>query len=1513
MANNNRVSISIELLDRISSNLDRINSRMDNLQKEARAAQQQLSSLDGVSDKLKKSLASLGAALSLKEFVGKTVEVRGEMQQLQVAFETMLGSATKANDLMAQMVQTAATTPFGLEDVANGATQLLAYGTEAEKVNATLIKLGDIAAGLSMPLNDLVYLYGTTMAQGRLYTQDLNQFTGRGIPMIQELAKQFGVAESKVKELVEAGKVGFPEVEKVIDSLTGEGGKFGGLMEAQSRTITGQIANIEDAIDMMFNEIGQKSEGIINTSLTAVSYVIEHYERFGRILLSLVATYGAYRTALMVAAAASSFATLAETAHYGALLLAEKAQKALNASMLANPYVAIAMMVMGCVTAIMSMKTETERLQEATENYEAEKQRIIQQEEEHRRRIEELISVAQDEQLATSTRREALVQLVQQYPTIFAKYKTETEMLAKIRDIKNEIAVLDGKKSITNTGNELASVNKQIRALERLTEGWTDKDGTQHVSFLTPEEKAKLQDLRNRRAQLQQKQGKETANNFFSDLTGLTDGQIQALINQRTNLIARMKTQKKDYGTLAGAAQGPNGTFSRDELEGQLQLLRAQQNERKKPKKTGSEWGSDAKKKYEDALKAYNDFVTGSNEKLTEQQFEEQRKNLKSTLDQAKKDYDSTKAVTDKSSASDAKKTESEAQKRQTAREKLGKELVKLQQENDAAEIEAMQEGADKKRAQIELDYEKRIAELNKQQSEWEKENKKAGLATGSNGLTSEQTSALDTARQRAEQQRQKATDDLNREQLQAMRDYLKEYGSLEQQRLAIAEDYNQRIAKAQNEWERRSIEQERDKALEAFNFESLSMGIDWKALLSGVGSMAADMLQPMAEKLQAYTRTEGFAKADTQTQQRVTELLQELRTYIGTDQSATWQQLAADMQAFNKAVADYQQAVGAEKAARAGLAKAQGQLKNGEITREQYDALAAAANALGEKAAQSRETMERLGTTLNTTAEAVKNYVSPLTAALNKAKAWSGVSGMSDIQSSVAQADQLKGTLDSILPDMGDDMAKDLGTTISTGISKAATTISSSLGGMLSSPIGSIVGVIAQIPKLILNVANAVKSAVTGVLDSFTELISLDWISDLVNSILESVGNLVNAIFDLPENLFNVLSSIVVNGVGGLLNTVVGRIGNVLTFGLLSSKGPASWFDSSNAERINKSINKLTARNELLTTAIDNLTDELAKTSGIKAVENADQLKALQEEKEQNLLDIAHERARYHGQHRSWGYYWDKSGGFTDEEIADFSHQIGREWDGNIWDLSPDEMARLQANADMWQKIIDTGEGSYGQKVADRLADYAAEAGALADINSTLAESLTQTSFDSLKDDFISNLMDMDASAEDFADNFTEMLMQSVLNAKVADLLDDELSTFYDEWAERAKDGLDSEDIAYLQGRWSEITDKGLALRDEAAKVTGYDTSSSTSQSGNAGGFTTMTQDQGTKLEGLFTSGLQHWSSIDAKMDTVALQLTAAESQLSRIADNTGTSATTLATIYDEFRRMLRDGLKVK
>ncbi|RGZ94997.1 hypothetical protein DW966_01495 [Bacteroides stercoris] len=260
-------------------------------------------SIEQMFGRMTTAAAAFGISLGAKQLISDITRVRGEFQQLEVAFNTMLGSKEQANTLMSQLVYTAAKTPFDLQGVANGAKQLLAYGTATEDVNETLIRLGDIASGLSIPLNDLVWLYGTTMTQGRLFTQDLRQFMGRGIPLADELAKQFGVTKDKVGELVTAGKVGFPEVQKAIEAMTDKGGKFGGLMEEQSKTITGQISNIEDAISTMFNKIGKENESIINSGLSGVSYLVEHWEAVVTAIESAAVAYGTYKAAVMTAAA----------------------------------------------------------------------------------------------------------------------------------------------------------------------------------------------------------------------------------------------------------------------------------------------------------------------------------------------------------------------------------------------------------------------------------------------------------------------------------------------------------------------------------------------------------------------------------------------------------------------------------------------------------------------------------------------------------------------------------------------------------------------------------------------------------------------------------------------------------------------------------------------------------------------------------------------------------------------------------------------------------------------------------------------------------------------------------------------------------------------------------------------------------------------------------------------------------------------------------------------------------
>lgn len=295
-----------------------------------------------------------------KQFVSQMTEIRGQFQQLEIAFSTILGSAKQADALMQQLVTTAAKTPFDLTGIAESAKQLIAYGVSADKVNDTLLMLGDIASGLSLPLTDLAYLYGTTLVQGRMFTQDLRQFTGRGIPMIQELAKQFGVAESAVGDLVSKGKVGLKEFQQAMEGIHTD--KFSGLMEKQSASLTGKLANLEDAVDIMMNKFGEASEGVIGGAIDLASELVENYEAVGRALMELAGAVGIYKASMFALMEVSKGYTLLQIAEIKWLTIKEALQKRLAMS---NPYGALALGITVLVAGMYKLVTATTEAEKA--------------------------------------------------------------------------------------------------------------------------------------------------------------------------------------------------------------------------------------------------------------------------------------------------------------------------------------------------------------------------------------------------------------------------------------------------------------------------------------------------------------------------------------------------------------------------------------------------------------------------------------------------------------------------------------------------------------------------------------------------------------------------------------------------------------------------------------------------------------------------------------------------------------------------------------------------------------------------------------------------------------------------------------------------------------------------------------------------------------------------------------------------------------------------------------------
>lgn len=802
--------------------------------------------IEDMFNKMTKAAAAFGAGFTAKELIQNIIQVRGEFQQLEVAFTTMLGSSEKANVLMAQLTETAAKTPFDLQGVANGARQLLAYGTSAEDVNETLIRLGNIAAGLSQPLGDLVYLYGTTMTQGRLYTQDLNQFTGRGIPMIKELAKEFGVAESEIKGMVEAGMIGFPEVQKVIQNLTNEGGMFFNLMQEQSKTITGQISNIGDSFSMMLNEIGKANEGIINDALSSVSYLIENYEKVGKILIELVGTYGAYRTALMAITALHNLQatgitalTAKEAIHYSWLVLTQKAQSLLNKTLLANPYVAVAAAVAALglgIYKLVTYQTEAEKAQERlndefgktevaalnemstlrelnrqlteakkwSDEWYAIKEKIVNGYSKYLSGIDEEIDktgslAGQYEKLEKAIRKS----MAAQNYTNFAKQ--EEDIYNSVRE-KNLTKVYDaftkkygdesGLKVYRNWLNWLDSGRDIPTEIQRIfndvSTGWGESANTL------------LFEIR-RQAEIRNKNLEEYRNKYFIPEPSF-DSPTENIFTTEGKSISKLEEEiKKAETSLASLkkalADGSGTKEAVDQQEAYIKSLQDTILEREKDLRVINE----VKTQISKLEKEQGETVSGSKEYNA----------LQSRIDALRAKLPKTK--------SDKAAEDKQAKEQKEAEQKLVDELLELRKKNQEKEISLWEEGKDKKLKQINYYYEEQKKEIKKKEKELSELNKVAKIEPSKlneNGLTTEQQEDIDTANRLNEKNKNKQTKEILDDEINAMNDYLAAYGNYYEKRNAIiAQGESRKLGK--NEWEQKSIDEETKRALSDLDIEA--------------------------------------------------------------------------------------------------------------------------------------------------------------------------------------------------------------------------------------------------------------------------------------------------------------------------------------------------------------------------------------------------------------------------------------------------------------------------------------------------------------------------------------------------------------------------------------------------------------------------------------------------------------------------------------------------------------------
>ena len=1344
-------------------------------------------------NRMTRAAAAFGAGFTAKELISNIAQVRGEFQQLEVAFKTMLGSEDKANALMQQLIKTAATTPFDLQGVANGAKQLLAYGENVENVNDDLIRLGNIASALSQPIGDIVYLYGTTMTQGRLYTQDLNQFTGRGIPMIRELAKEFGVAENEVRGLVEAGKVGFPEVQKVIQNLTNEGGMFYNLMQEQSKTITGQISNIEDAVSTMFNEIGKANEGIINEALSGVSYLVENYEKVGKVLVGLVATYGVYKVAVMTVTAlqalqASGIAalTIAERAHYGWLVLQTTAQKALNAVMFTNPYVLLATAVVGLGAAMWTFHDSTTESEKALDRFNKKQEEAQKLEQEHKQKIDSLVQSSRDIALSDLQRGQSLAELRKEYPKIFEQYDIESIKLADILKLKQQIAAEDTKRAGEKQEKELSDIEAEIKYYENLLKSLSGQQGIDGYV-------KKLKDLRADRDVLLQEKGKGISEQFISGLNNIDISKFDRYIAELEKRIKGKGENGKIKLRLPIDVKGSlsdEAIYDVKDIQTLIDTAKSKKQSRideEKNKTTYQEDLANAKVEWEKAKKGYEALI--KDQTATSKQVKE----AKDKMETSEKAYKELGGVT----GSELTRQENLAKKQKENQEKLDEEFISLRRQNQQDEINLMREDTEKKLKQIDLDYQKQIDAIRKQEEEWSK--------AGNGKLTDKQAREISEAYANAESMRDKNITNVTKEQLkaeqQALNDYLKEYGTFQQQKLAIAQEYAEKIRKAQeesgvNSAQVKLLEKQRDVAIQNKETEAIKANIDWVTVFGEFGPMFSDMIKPALDEAKKYVRTDKFKNSDQASQKSLIDAISQMEKSLGGTSGVNFKKLGEDVKAYQIAEQNRINAIEIETAALEKLKKSQDDYAK----------------------AQKSGTEEEKQVAVNALDIARQN------ADIASANVKTQTDIANQAQQNVADtATRLKASMENLL------------------------------GGLQQISSGGLYNAYSGIIKTV----NGFKDVIGKTSESLQEVPIVGWILSIIDVLKDGLSDLVGGLLDAVLNAVSGIISDVLSGdlfvtIGNSLKNGIGNILNAISFG-----GFNSLFGiGGNKKEVEEAINRLTDRNETLQTAIEDLTDEMKASKGTQSVAAYRDAYKYQKETIDNYKRIAQEQARYSGSHHSWNYYW---GGFSQEQIDRLSGKIGRDWNGDIWNLTPEEMKMLRETVDMWETIQNTGKGGYGDRLTDKLNDYIDQAGTLEELTNELYEGLTGMSFDSMYDSFVDNLMDMKYDAKAASEDISEYFMRAMLSNKIGELYSEKLEEWWKKFGASMEDNeLTEEERKALQDEYMKYVDEAMKLRDELAAATGYDKISqeSYSQSSSSRGFgTEMTHEDAGELSGRFTA----------------------------------------------------------
>jgi hypothetical protein len=1482
-------------------------------------------SIDDIINKIQNTANIAIGGWSIGKFVSQMMQVRGQFQQTEMAFKTMLQSEEKAKDLMQQLINTAAITPFGVDDVTEGAKQLLAFNVAAKDVNDTLIRLGDVAAGMGVSLSEMVMLYGTTIAKGKMDTMDLYQFLNRGIPIADELAKVMGLdvnnAIAEVKEQLTAGKVTSDIFIKAMQNMTSEGSKFGGMMKAQSKTITGQISNIEDAIEQMFNELGRSQEGIINTGLDAVSTIVENWRKVGEVVMVAATAYGTYKAVLMavsalqvinnrilqqavvektlaaaaginlsnaeaVAAARTKFLTLAQQGLTTAL-------KETAAATLLNPYVLMAAAITSLVYTIYKFSTAASAAEIAQNAWNKSMDEFNRKAEDRKQKIKELVQIIQgadstslEKQLAFDELGTVAPELTKVYDSVKKLEDTDltnfnkqlNEMTGKDREVglKAQIKQLKEYAKALQDNSASAAAGSARRAA---VQGLKDNYGIEAPWSFNKDEKLNdaifeyMVKLQSELDKIQKaKDELETPTQIDVKLAEEDYKQSKDELDYLSRFALAMKNDIEKKPTNI-PFEGRNAEKVIVELEDKVNDLKKEQEEhpiqftadKKKALDKYQEllgdikrWKNTAWKQgvftipveiqfkmkqlqdETDKAKGHFNYVTGKYEEANKDESyaaakkrakinyqaavkaeKEARKGSNKDWENAKEDLDAKKKEYEKywgsisEASSKANKSMTDAKKRaeeqRKAQEELSNALKELIQKNMDDEISIMREGTEKKLKEIDNDYKKRIAEIKKQETEFKKKNKEAGKASS---LTKKQSKAISEAKYLASLNKEQKIREVNKEASDKERndlyEYLKEYGSVQQQKLAITQEYADKIAKAENAYQKASLANQRDNELKKIDASDVFEQIDWENVFADLSSHTKEYLVSLRAQLQSLLKSGKLTDVSdiSKVQEKINDINAEISKqggifdFIGTKQQE-------NIRRINEAK-EAQEALNSAKLQEADIEK---QYEKA-LKQANHKAADLGVRAIGDDTTGIQANIDKAS--IDKSTKEYKEMSSILT-------------NLAVLEGKLAKAREktAKATIEA--KDKEDAAKKSTKAQIADWFSDAQEFISKSG--------------IDQLPEL------------------FSSL-GMDEASAKIGQGLSALNDSAGAVADFESG----------NYIGALTKGISALQGfsNVLGIG------------ADNTAKMQDKIDELNQKNDVLASCLEELNDTLQGTNSITGAQEVykDAVELINAQKK-NASDAMKAEANKHGTWRSSLHSSVNDNKTWKKDMEKVSKILGKtvKSSKDFLSLSPEEMKKIRdTDKDLFMSILNEyrkegGKGGRSDKLPSMIQDYIDKyADAVNDLNEQMSEKYTQMSFDDMKSSFFDALMDMDKDAEDFSDDFSKYLMKSVLNAKIGDLLDKDLKEFYDEWSKLAKDGLSETEVDYLTNKWNGIVDKGIKFRDEAAKITGY--TGTSSQEATSGGWQSMGQETADELNGRFTALQIAGESISASMITAVVHM---------------------------------------